>query len=243
MSWQTLSTTSPELQKQRWLRPERADQRARIAVIGGNANFFERTQAIYAQLSTQQLQQLAVFLPKKLEKLLPQSDFLHFIGSGSANSFNAEAWGNLLVQSRQFDTVFIASDISNNSETVLGLQNYLKNSSAATVLDFGLSQVLEQSSVAAITLLDLKDIQLLTRKEKLPKTVTSQSSLEDIQTCLDLLFDHFQSTLVFEQNQFVFVRSNTEAIRIKGQLNAPSLVAVLGENYLPQSKAVAISVI
>ena len=236
MSWQTLSTTSPELQKQRWLRPERADQRARIAVIGGNANFFERTQAIYAQLSTQQLQQLAVFLPKKLEKLLPQSDFLHFIGSGSANSFNAEAWGNLLVQSRQFDTVFIASDISNNSETVLGLQNYLKNSSAATVLDFGLSQVLEQSSVAAITLLDLKDIQLLTRKEKLPKTVTSQ-------TCLDLLFDHFQSTLVFEQNQFVFVRSNTEAIRIKGQLNAPSLVAVLGENYLPQSKAVAISVI
>ena len=242
-TWQKLSLTEPTIKSLLWLRPERTSQQARLAVIGGSNVNFTRTQQLFSELQSENIQTLRVYLPAYLQNKLPPVEGIEFVGEKKHTTLISKAWSELSQVMNEFDALFICNDISNNSETTLGAQKFLASSSKPIVLDEKLTSIILPEKPVHTIFCSLRDIQELTKRFSLIQTITSQSSFADVRAVLDLLFKKVSCNVIFRFQDYSFVRMHNSGMWFKGHIEPSKYFTLVGENFLPIEKTVALTAV
>lgn len=112
-----------------WAKPERADQAGRMLIIGGRQEAIMAPLDAYSAATGAGVGSATVALPDSLKKQLGHLDNILFCPSTPSGSFSVEATKTITNLSASSDTVVLAGDLGNNSETQMLIDSLLPTTS------------------------------------------------------------------------------------------------------------------
>lgn len=122
----------PELE---WEKPERRDQRGKLAVIGGTKHGFSTVALAYNEALQAEAGQVRAVVPDALQPILGKAlEDVLFTPSNKTGAFSKAAEADILAAADWANLILLIGDNGKNSETAVCLEHLLQNSETPCVI-------------------------------------------------------------------------------------------------------------
>jgi hypothetical protein len=197
-----------------WSKPENRAHAGKLLIIGGSTNGFAHTVGCFLAAQAAGAGSVKVLIPNSTEKLIGHiSEDIIFGASTKSGGFSQAALGELIDASDWADTVLLAGELGNNSDTTILFEKYLDKYSDSLIIagdafEFCHSffdKLLRNHGVTFI--LDLTKLQKLSIAAGTTKPITSKISLVNLVEALHEMTEKNNANIVIEFNEFLIVAS------------------------------------
>lgn len=197
-----------------WSKPENKIHAGKLLIIGGSSSGFAHTVGCFLAAQAAGAGSVKVLIPDSTKKLIGNiSEDIIYGLSNKSGGFAQGALAEFIESSDWADTVLLAGELGNNSDTTILFEKYLDKYSDSLIIagdafDFCHSffkKLLRNSGVTFI--LDTARLQKLSIAAGMTKPVTSSISLVNLVELLHELTEKNHANIVMEFGDFIVVAS------------------------------------
>lgn len=212
-----------------WSKPENKLHAGKLLIIGGSLSSFAHTVGCFLAAQKAGAGIVKVLIPDSTKKFIgSNSENIIFGLSNKSGGFSQGALAEFIESSDWADTVLLAGELGNNSDTTILFEKYLDKYSNSLIIagdayDFCqsfISKLLRNSGVTFI--LDLAKLQKLISAIGMTRPVTSKISLVNLVEMLHDLTEKYNANIVMEFGDFIVVASqgfiSTTELKVKDKL-------------------------
>ena len=197
-----------------WSKPENKIHAGKLLIIGGSSSGFSHTVGCFLAAQSAGAGSVKVLIPDSTHKLIGNiSEDIVYAPSNKSGGFSQGALREFIESSDWADTVLLAGELGNNSDTTILFEKYLDNYSDSLIIagdafEFCHSfftKLLRNPGVTFI--LNITRLQKLATAAGMTKPVTSNISLVNLVQLLHELTEENQANIVMEFDEFIVVAS------------------------------------
>lgn len=217
--WHKQTTDQPLFPDLLWSRPENRAHAGKLGIIGGNLHGFAAAAEAYSFASDAGVGTTRVLLPDSLKSTVGKVfEAGEYAPSTPSGSFSQKALAEFLELAMWTDSILLAGDFGQNSETAIVLESFLsKFSGQVTLTDDSMNYFLNQpqrllSRPETLLVLDLPQLQKLAVGAKFPQAFTSTM---DFLRLVEMLHNF---TITFKPS-IIVIHQDTVYIAVNGQVS------------------------
>jgi hypothetical protein len=126
--YQTQTATTPLFPKLLWNRPVSRRAGGRLLVVGGQPGHISEPQTMYAVAESAGIGECRVILPDSLAKIVGTNGPASYVPSNPVGSLGQIAFGEISQLAQDYDSLLLAPEAGNNSETAILLEKLARSS-------------------------------------------------------------------------------------------------------------------
>ena len=197
-----------------WSKPETAKGAGKLLIIGGSLGNMANVARAYSQAESAGAGTISLLVPDSLAKITKQIPHIQYAPSNPSGGFAKNALAELLQASELKDGVFLAGDLSKNSETSVLVESFLEKYSDQLIISQESIETFASGFINFLlrpgTILCLEQSQLrnLCLEIKSEHAITSQMDKPKLAKILHELSQTFQISFVVENSNEVWIAKN-----------------------------------
>jgi hypothetical protein len=211
--WHRQTPDKPLFSELEWSQPQQRNQAGKLLIVGGNAHGFSSCGEAYTSAQKAGAGAIRIILPdglkKTLSQIFPESEFAPSSHSGG---LHGGALDTIISASAWADTVLLAGDFGNNSETAVLLEQFVQKykgplvASGDTIDHFNHAPQLLSRRAQTLVVLGFAQLQKYLQAEHFPRPLVSST---DLLHTVELLHDYSQTEdspgLLTEKEELILV--------------------------------------
>lgn len=224
--WHKQVAEEPLFKDLLWSKPENKAHAGKLLIIGGNAHAFSAPATAYAIAQQTGIGVAKVLLPEALRKPIGGSlENGEFAKSNNSGSFSKLALAEWLDFANWADGVLLAGELSNNSETVTLIEQFLiRFEGQVTMTQDAISSIVSDPSHAlsrpnTILVTDFPQLQKITTNIKFKQALLSNMPIASVVDHLHVFTATYKAAIALNHNDTFFIAKDGQVSTTKVTTN------------------------